>query len=52
MKLDPTETELVGKWERTGSHVERDSTENRITWLTMNALKGIAFTNAGYERLY
>jgi hypothetical protein len=52
MRLKPTETELVGKWERTGTHVEGDSTEKRITWLTLNALKKIAFTNAGYDVLY
>jgi hypothetical protein len=52
MRLEQCETELMGKWVVKDGHVEGDVTENRISWLTRNALRRIAFTSAGYDILY
>ena len=52
MRLEPSETELVGKWELQGGRITGDAAEKRISWLVMNSLKRIAFTQGGYEILY
>jgi hypothetical protein len=52
MRLERSETELVGRWELKNGHVEGDATEKRITWLVMNVFKQVAFTGGGYEILY
>ena len=42
MKLRPTETELIGKWEIVDGQIRRDATCERIEWLTSRYLEKIA----------
>ena len=42
MKLRPTETELIGKWEIVDGQIRRDATCERIEWLTANYLEKVA----------
>jgi len=42
MKLSPTETELIGRWEMADGRVRADSTCERVEWLTTNWLEKIA----------
>ena len=41
MKLSPTETELIGRWEIVNGLVRADATGERIEWLTTNCLEKI-----------
>jgi hypothetical protein len=42
MKLRPTETELIGRWEMVDGRVRADATCERIEWLTTSCLEKIA----------
>jgi hypothetical protein len=44
MKLQPNETELVGKWIADGKAVRADATCERIKWLIESHLKQIVFS--------
>jgi hypothetical protein len=42
MKLLPTETELIGRWEVVNGQVQADATCQRTEWLTSRYLEKIA----------
>jgi len=52
MKLVPTETELIGRWEMLGGRVRGDATCERIEWLTSSYLEKIANSGGGWETLF
>jgi Immunity protein 27 len=50
MKLRPTETELIGRWEMADGRVRGDATCRRIEWLTSSYLEKIAASGGAWER--
>jgi Immunity protein 27 len=52
MKLLPTETEPIGKWEMVDGRVRGDGTCERIEWLTSRSLEKIAASGGGWEILF
>jgi hypothetical protein len=50
MKLRPTETELIGRWEIVNGQVRPDSTCQRIEWLRSSYLEKI--TSSNWETLF
>jgi hypothetical protein len=52
MKLRPTETELIGRWEMADGRVRADATCERIEWLTSSYLEKIAASGGGWETLF
>ena len=54
MKLRPTETELIGRWQIANDRVRADATGERIEWLTTNWLEKIATSkdSGGWETLF
>jgi hypothetical protein len=50
MKLTPTETELIGRWEMVDGRVRGDATCERIEWLTSSYLEKISSSN--WETLF
>jgi hypothetical protein len=50
MKLRPTETELIGRWEIVNGQVRPDSTCQRAEWLASRYLEKIASSN--WETLF
>lgn len=54
MKLQPHETDLVGKWIAEGAEVRRDATCERIEWLIANHLKQITHSEqwGAWETLF
>jgi hypothetical protein len=47
MKLTPTETELIGRWEVVNGQVQADATCQRIEWLTSSYLEKITVWGRG-----
>ena len=54
MKLLPTETELIGRWEMADGRVRADATGERIEWLTSRYLEKTATgeNSGGWETLF
>jgi Immunity protein 27 len=54
MKLKPTETELIGRWEIVNGRVRGDATCEQIEWLTKNHLQKLAVSKqwGGWETLF
>jgi Immunity protein 27 len=52
MKLAPTETELIGRWEMVDGRVRGDTTCQRIEWLTSSYLEKITACGGGWETLF
>jgi Immunity protein 27 len=54
MKLEPHETSLVGKWIVEDGQIRRDSTCDRIDWLTTHHLHKIAISKqwGAWETLF
>ena len=52
MRLQPEETELVGRWETIEGTVRADVVASRIKELTQTYLTKIAVSRSGWETLY
>lgn len=52
MKLQPHETDLVGKWIAEGGKVRADSTCERIKQLVAHSLQQVATDKSGWDVLY
>ena len=51
-KIEPFETDLVGKWFTHGNSINADDVCKRIEWLTLNILKEVARDPSGWDILY
>jgi hypothetical protein len=52
MKLEPNETELIGKWIVEKGKIRRDETCERVEKLVAEYLREIARDSSGWEMLY
>jgi hypothetical protein len=52
MKLTPTETALIGKWEMADGRVRDDATCERVECLTSSYLEKIATSGGGWDTLF
>ena len=52
MKIEKSETKIIGNWVLTGKKMIADGQCERIQWLTANYLKKITFDKTGWDFLF